>query len=97
MESRQIVEGIQLTNTGLATVDPTLNDVLFDLALRLEEANDLPVDVQHVLAAIVLAANGGDLDADAKIVATDDSLVELLNQHVIVVFRDFGGEVGNDD
>ncbi|MDG2382158.1 MAG: hypothetical protein P8N76_10830 [Pirellulaceae bacterium] len=97
MGSRQIVEGIQLTNSGLATVDPALNDVLFDLALRLEKANDLPVDVQHVLAAIVLAANCGDLGADAKIVATDDSLVEILTHHVVVVFRDFGGEVGNDD
>ena len=53
---QQIVPGISISVSGQATVDPTLADVLFDLAIKLEEPTNHPVDVQHVLAAIVMAA-----------------------------------------
>lgn len=46
-----IVPGITVTSAGQSAVDPSLPDVLFDLALKLEQPTDLPNDVQHVLAA----------------------------------------------
>ncbi len=52
---KQIVPGIFISSSGQATVDPSLANVLFDLAIKLEEPTNLPVDVEHVLAAIVLA------------------------------------------
>lgn len=94
---QQVVPGISISASGQATVDPSLADVLFDLAIKLEEPMNLPVDVQHVLAAVVLAARNGELDPDTKLSSDDEALVEVLIPHVKSVFDKYGGEVGRDD
>lgn len=96
-DNQQIVPGIFVTSKGQATVDPSLQEVLFDLALKLEEPLDLPVDVQHVLAAIVLAARSGELDSCSPLAADDPRLVTVLSSHVRRIFSEFGGKVGKDD
>ena len=93
----QIVPGISVTSSGQATVDPTLTEVLFDLAIKLEEPTNLPVDVEHVLAAVVLAGRTGELDAKTPLSSEDPALVEVLVGHVKNVFERFGGKVGRDD
>lgn len=93
----QIVPGITVTSSGQANIDPSLTNVLFDLAIQLEEPSNLPVDVEHVLAAIVLAARSGELDANTPISSDDSALVEVLAVHVKTVFADFDGKVGRDD
>lgn len=92
-----IVPGISVTPTGQATVDPSVADRLFDLAIRLEEPTDLPVDVEHVLAALVLAARQGELDPKTPLASDDPVLIETLSVHVKSVFAQFGGKVGGDD
>lgn len=94
---QQIVPGISVTSSGQATVDPSLAGVLFDLAIKLEEPTGLPVDVQHVLAAIVLAARAKELDANTPLSPDDPALAELLVRHVKAVFADYDGKVGMDD
>ena len=94
---QQVVPGISISSSGQATVDPSLTDVLFDLALKLEEPTNHPVDVQHVLAAIVLAARNGELDPDIKLSSDDQALVAALIPHVKSVFEQYGGEVGKED
>ena len=94
---QQVVPGISISSSGQATVDPSLTDVLFDLALKLEEPTNHPVDVQHVLAAIVLAARNGELDPDIKLSSDDQALVAALIPHVNSVFEKYGGEVGEED
>ena len=94
---QQVVPGISISSSGQATVDPSLTDVLFDLALKLEEPTNHPVDVQHVLAAIVLAARSGELDPDIKFMSNDQALVSVLTAHVKTVFATYGGEVGRED
>ena len=93
----QIVPGISVTTSGQASVDPSLTDVLFDLAIKLEEPTNLPVDVEHVLAAVVLAAREGKLDSKTPLSSDDSALVEILVGHVKTVFEQFGGKVGRDD
>lgn len=93
---QQIVPGISVTSSGQATVDPTLTEVLFDLAIKLEEPTNLPVDVEHVLAAIVLAARNGEIDPNTPL-SSNSALVEVLVGHVKTVFEQFGGKVGKDD
>ena len=93
----QIVPGISVTSSGQATVDPSLADVLFDLAIKLEEPTNLPVDVEHVLAAIVMAARNGELDSNTPLSSDDPTLAKVLVGHVKTVFADFGGKVGKDD
>jgi len=93
----QIVPGISLDAAGQATVDPALVDLLFDLAIQLEEPTNLPVDVEHVLAAIVLAARNGELDSNKPLSSDDPTLAQVLVGHVKTVFADYGGQVGRDD
>ena len=93
----QIVPGISVTSNGQATVDPSLSDLLLDLAIKLEEPTNLPVDVEHVLAAVVLAARTGELDPETPLSSDDPALVEVLVVHVKTVFERFGGKVGRDD
>jgi hypothetical protein len=59
--NHQIVPGIVVTSSGQATVDPSLADVLFDLAIKLEEPTSLPVDgvTEFLRACKVLIDHGG--------------------------------------
>jgi len=93
----QIVPGISVTPSGQATVEPSVSNVLFDLALKLEEPTNLPVDVEHVLAAVVLAGRKGELDPTIPLSSEDPTLVELLAGHVKTVFEKYDGTVGRDD
>jgi hypothetical protein len=94
---QQIVPGISITASGQATVSPPLTEVLFDLAIKLEEPTNLPVDVEHVLAALVLASRKEELDPNQPISADDPALVEILVEHVKTVFAAYDGTVGTDD
>jgi len=94
---KQIVPGISISAAGQATVAPELANVLFDLAIMLEAPTNLPVDVEHVLAAIVLAARQGELDSDAPLSASDPKLENILARHVKTIFAKYDGKVGRDD
>jgi hypothetical protein len=94
---QQIVPGISVSSSGQASVDPSLADVLFDLALQLEGPTELPVDVEHVLAAIVLAARNGELAPDKPLTSNDPALADILTVHVKTVFAKYGGNVGTDN
>ena len=94
---RQIVPGISVGPSGQATIDPSINDVLFDLAIALEEPTNLPVDVEHVVAAIVLAVRNNAIDANKDISTSDVDLIRVLAVHVKSVFALYGGKVGRDD
>lgn len=95
-DNQPIVPGISLDAAGQATVDPALADLLFDLAIQLEEPTNQPVDVEHVLAAIILAARQGELDANRPLTA-DAELVAVLVEHVKTIFTVYDGKVGRDD
>lgn len=92
-----IVVGVSLSASGQATIDSSVSHVLFDLAIGLEQLTDLPVDVEHVLAAIVMAARKGDLPPDKQLSADDEQLQQDLVRYVKIVFEVFGGEVGSED
>ncbi len=94
---RQIVPGISINAEGQASNETHLNDVLFDLALKLEEVTNLPVDVQHVVAALVLAERRKDIAATHAVSAEDEVLVSVLTGHVKSIFDMYGGKLGEDD
>ena len=94
---QQVVPGIFLSDSGQATVDPSLADVLFDLAIKLEGPTNHPVDVQHVLAAIILAVRSGELDPSTQLSFDDQALFAVLTSHVKTVFADFDGKLGMED
>lgn len=95
--NQQIVPGISISSSGRASVAPSMADVLFDLAIQLEEPTNLPVDVEHVLAGIVLATRAGELNPNTPLSSDDPAVVKVLVRHVKVIFEQFGGSVGRDD
>jgi len=55
-QHQTVIPGISLSSNGQAIVDPELTEVLIDIAIAIDDRSRHPVDVQHVVAAIVLAA-----------------------------------------
>jgi hypothetical protein len=96
-DDEQVVPGISISPTGQATVDSSLTNVLFDLAIKLEELTQLPVDVEHVLAAIVMAARQGELDSNTRLSSEDSASAAVLTNHVKAIFTKYDGKVGRDD
>ena len=78
-------------------MDAELGKLLFDFALKLEDTVAYPVDVQHVLAAIVLAAKDGRLDRGTPLSIDDAGQVAVLTDYVKIVFTQFQGRLGEDD
>ncbi len=96
-EDEQVVSGISISPLGQATVDSSLANVPFDLAIKLEKLTQLPVDVEHILAAIVMAARQGELDPNTRLSSEDPALAAVLINHVKTVFAEYDGKVGMDD
>jgi len=97
MNDLRIVPGLSISPLGQATIESALKDVLFDLALSLEEPTSLPVDVQHVVAALVLAARNHEIDSASPITADDTVLLGILLPHVKAVFALYGGNVSKEE
>ena len=96
-QDQQLVPGISLSTSGQATVDPALTEVLIDIAIKIDDLSRFPVDVEHVLAAIVLAVRSGSIGTDTEISSDNDTLISALAEKVETVFEKFGGKVGMDD
>ena len=96
-DEEQVVPGISISPSGQATVDSSLANVLFDLAIKLEEPTQLPVDVEHILAAIVMAARQGELAPNTRLSSEDPALAAVLINHVKTIFAEYDGKVGMDD
>ena len=96
-QDQQIVSGITLSRSGQATVEPELTDTLIDIAIKIDDKSRFPVDVEHVLAAIILAARSGAVDVHTELKSDDAALISSLAEHVETVFVKFGGQVGQDD
>lgn len=96
-DDQHTIPGLAISPSGEATIDPNLANVLFDLALKLDEMLPFPVDAQHVLAAIVLADRTGQLDPNTELSSDDPGLAAILAEQVTVIFEKFGGKVGWDD
>ena len=97
-----ILPGISIDSSGHVTVDQQTGVLLFDLALQLEDLQlqngvGAPVDVEHVLAAIVLAVRAGEVNADTSLTKHNAKLLVVLRRHLITVFQRYGGQLGHDD
>lgn len=95
--SRQIIPGIELDNAGRASVDASMGRRLISLAIELESFTSRPVDVQHVLAAIIMAAASGESVTGELLQKPEPRLMRLLASHVEQVFQRTGGHVSEDD
>jgi len=92
-----IVKGITMTPTGEVSIEPALDEPLCDLAIALQGPDDLPVDVEHVVAALILASRAGQIPPDYELKPRDRSLKAILRQHVRTIFQRYGGQVCEDE
>lgn len=74
-----------------------MGEQLIRLALQLEDSVSAPVDIEHVLAAIVLAARGGEISAETSLNEHDPALQQVLRRYLTIVFERYGGRLGQDD
>lgn len=93
-DATQLAPGLSLSDDGEVTVAAEMSEVLFDVAIRLEDATELPVDVQHVVAALLLAVRSGTWDSSVKLSADDAEQMTQLSEYVRAVFVAYGGDVG---
>lgn len=93
----QIIPGIMLDESGRAAVDGPMGKRLIELAIQLEPYTPHPVDVQHVLAAIIIAARQGELAAAEPLPPTDAPFCHLLARHIDALFARHGGRVAPED
>ena len=96
-ETNEILPGLSINVDGQATVDRRMGELLFELALLFEDAVTAPVDVEHVLAAIVLAHSAGEIDATTTLTADNADLMKLLRAHLETVFEKYDGRLGRDE
>lgn len=92
-----IVKGITMTPEGEVTVDPKLDEPLCDLAIAFQGPDDLPVDVEHVIAALILASRKGEVPPDYELRPRDKALRAILLPHVRTIFNRFGGQVCEEE
>ncbi len=86
---RVIAVGIRLNESGEVSVDGPAGRALFDLAIALEDATPHPLDVQHVLAAIVLAERDALVDASTRLAAEDLALQRIICDYLPLVFTQY--------
>ena len=92
-----IVKGIRMTPEGEVSVDPKVDEVLFDLAIALQGPDDTPVDVEHVVAALILASHKGEVPNDYELRERDKALQAILKPHVRTIFNRYGGQVCDEE
>ena len=95
--SNEILPGISTDDAGQVTVDKRAGELLFNLALQLEDTVSAPVDIEHVLAAIVLAWRAGEINAATDLTQQTPDLLQLLQSHLQTVFERYGGQLGSED
>lgn len=95
--AQSIIPGIELDSQGQATVDAAMGRRLVELAIELEDHTQHPVDVQHVLVAIIQGVRCGELSADQPLRPSDTALRKLLARHVDALFQRHGGRVAREE
>lgn len=83
--------------TGQLNVDGALVEPLLDLAESLGELTGLPVDVEHVVGAVLLACRAGDLGPATELAPHDLNQRSLLVEPVREIFRTYDGGLGAED
>ena len=93
---RPVAEGVTISRGGEVSVDEGLTEILLDLAETLEDRTGRPVDVEHVVAAVVLANRAGKIGSDRRLRTGDDLLLMALAPQIEAVFERYGGLVAED-
>ena len=94
-----ILPGIESDESGRVSVDSVAGKLLFDLAVESEDAIPDPVDVEHVLAALILAVREKGLAVKSKeeMVPSNPILLAATREFLPIVFARFGSGLGDTE
>ena len=94
-----ILPGIESDESGRVSVDSIAGKLLFDLAVEAEDAVPHPVDVEHVLAALILAVHDHDLVVESveDMTLSNPVLLAATRKFLPIVFERYGTGLGDVD
>ena len=93
----EIVEGLTIDRKGSVTVASGYQQVLCDLSLEMQELSSHPVDVEHVVAAVVMAVRDGRISRGSVLQSENQHQNQILVRYVEILFRKHQGKVGPVD
>ncbi len=93
---RMIAQGISSDTSGQVSVDANAGRLLIELAIDLEASQTQSIDVQHVLAAIVLAARDGLVDDQTCMSRDNDALRNSVIRYLPLVLTRYGDQLGSE-
>ena len=91
--AEKIVEGISLDRRGTVTVAPGHQQTLCDVSLALQDVCKYAVDVEHVVAALVMAVRDGRLERDSVVSPDDQVVISVLMGYMPLLFEQLKGVV----
>ena len=89
----QIVEGVSIDRQGSVRVAEGMQQDLCELAISLQEITTHPVDVEHVLAAVVMAVRDGKLERASTLTNESQEINAVIARYVNILFARHGGKV----
>ena len=95
--TEQIVEGVTIDRQGTVVVAEGFQKTLCDIALDLQERTPHAVDVEHVLAALVMAVRDGKIPRNSSFSSGDGAQNEILSRYIEVLFTRYGGKINGEN
>ncbi len=94
--AEQIVEGVTIDRQGMVVVGEGFQKTLCDLALDLQERTPHAVDVEHVLAALVMAVRDGKIPRNSSLSSSDGERNGILCRYIEVLFQRYAGKINGE-
>ena len=93
----KIVEGITIDRKGTVAVAEGLQQALCAIALDLQDHLPHAVDVEHVLAALVMAVRDGKVSRNQSLPTMGASEITVLQRYINVLFEKYGGDIAEEN
>ena len=83
----EIVEGVSIDRRGTVAVTAGWQQTLCDIAIELQELTDYPVDVEHLLAALVMSVRDEKIVRGSKLTLGNREQNKILVRYVEILFQ----------
>ena len=94
--AEEIVGGVTIDRKGTVVVAEGMQQVLCDLALQLQDQTPHAVDVEHVVAALVMAVRDGKLKRNSCLDEFRESEIDTLQRYIDVLFQRYGADIATE-
>ena len=95
--AEQIVVGVTIDQLGTVVVSEGYQQTLCDTAIELQEGSPYAVDVEHLLAALVMAVRDGKIPRNDPLDRHNPEQLRILSRYIDILFQKYGGKVNPED